>query len=89
MPDHDPTTCAAVDHRYWTFTVIWCPHRQQFTLRRSTYLESGTADDPVDYDSHAVGLGPFDTGAVAAALLTTWINQARSAWDPVTPGLPG
>jgi hypothetical protein len=87
--DHDPTACAAVDHQYWTFIVFWCPHRQQFTLRRSTYVETGTGVGIDQYESDSIALGPFDQGDDVADLLAGWLRLARQDWDRTSPRPPG
>lgn len=78
MPrSHDDVACAATDHRYWSFSVMWCPHRQAFVITRSSHLETGTAADPLEHEFERMELGPFDSHADAVALLLTWIDSAQ------------
>lgn len=88
IPDgHD--VCASTDHRHWTFSVHWCPHRQQWSLGRSTWLERGTAGDPVEYELESVYLGPFDGADAVSDQLVQWIDAARIDDWSTSPRLPG
>jgi hypothetical protein len=87
-PD-DHEICAATDHRHWTFSVHYCPHRQQWSLGRSQWLERGTAGDPTEYTVESIALGPFDGAGEVSHQLLSWIAEAASAdWDS-PPRLPG
>lgn len=86
-PDHD--ICASTDHRHWTFSVHYCPHRQQWSLSRSAWLEQGTDDDPTEYSVETAYLGPFDGAQKVSQLLKSWIDAVEAdAWNS-PPRLPG
>lgn len=86
---HDPDICAAVGHRYWTFTVIWCPHRMDWILRRSSYVETGTLSDPVDYRHEELLMGPFDGPADVMGQVAAWVHQPDPSFSQPAPRLPG
>ena len=71
----DGPVCASVDHQYWNYFVVWCPHFQQYTLRATLYLETGTSADPVNLQNRSLELGPFDNGHDVLHALTTWLND--------------
>lgn len=73
--EHDSNACAAVPHTYWTYMVVWCSHRQQFTVTSGAYVEEGTAGDPRDYRTRRLELGPFDTSSDARDALVRWLNE--------------
>jgi hypothetical protein len=77
-PSFHSGPCAAVDHRYWSYMVVWCPHRQQFTLTAARYLETGTDADPSDYTTRRVELGPFDNRRDVVELLMTWVDEDQA-----------
>lgn len=74
IPD-DHQICAATDHRHWNYGIHWCPHRQQWLVSRSAWLETGTASDPADYELETTGLGPFD----GPAAVVEWISDRLRA----------
>lgn len=76
--DLDGPICASVDHRYWTYFVVWCPHFQQYTVRAQQYLETGTGDDPTNLATREVQLGPFDDKLAVLDYLRKWVLED---WD--------
>jgi hypothetical protein len=90
MMTHDTSKpCGQVEHHYWNYSVVWCPHRQQFTLRSSRYWETGTEDDPLVYETRALALGPFDSGRDVVELLLAWVDEDQAAQLEQPPRLPG
>lgn len=89
MPLDPHTPCAGTDHVHWQYNVMWCPHRQQFTVTRSTHLETGTDADPVGYELSILPLGPFDQASVVVMTLVDWIESDAQLWLPPGPRLPG
>jgi hypothetical protein len=77
---HDTSKpCGQVEHVYRNYSIVWCPHRQQFTLRSSKYLETGREDDPVDYVTRALALGPFDSARDCLEIMLTWLEEDLAA----------
>lgn len=82
MASHDhPYICASVDHTHWSLSVVRCPHRQQISVRRTKYLETGTDLDPVDYEHSYITFGPFDTADDVVSQLRVWIMEWRDDWE--------
>lgn len=88
-PQHTSRECASVDHRYWDFVVMWCPHRQQFSLSRATYLETGSSESDPDYRYERVDFGPFDQLPAVRDELVAWIDDSLAGIDGSSPRLPG
>lgn len=73
---HDTSKpCGKINHTYRNYSVVWCPHRQQYTLRSSMYLELTEDQGPLDYTTRAVALGPFDTPRDVIEIMLTWIEE--------------
>lgn len=72
---HEQGPCGDLNHTYRNYMILWCPHRQQFTVTSSAYLETGTEADPVDFSTRRVELGPFDSASDVSALLATWVAE--------------
>lgn len=86
-PDHE--ICASTDHRHWTYTCHWCPHRQQWSLSRSAWTETGTGGDPTDYVVETAYLGPFDGTQAVMSMVRMWVANDMAAFDDSPPRLPG
>lgn len=86
---HEQGPCGALPHTSWNFSILWCPHRQQFTVTHHSYREHGTKDDPEQFFSARQELGPFDSKADAAAVLSGWLGEHFLFAEGDPPCLPG
>lgn len=91
---HDVVTCAGVDHRMWSYLVVWCPHQQAFKIHHHQHTETGSSIDPVDFVSRSANLGPFDRADEVLKILTEWLAIDHSDWSSSAaagppPGSPG
>jgi len=75
--DSDSPACAALPHTYWNYYILWCPTHQCYSLHQNTYQETGTDADPVNYQTWAVNLGPFDA---EAEVLGTLLQMFTLHW---------
>lgn len=85
--DHD--ICAATDHRHWTYSVHFCPHRQQLSLARSAWLEQGTRDDPTEHHVESIALGPFDGWEAVTIQIVEWLESDGDEVWGTPPRPPG
>lgn len=88
-PQHTERECACTDHRYWQFTLMWCPYRMQWSLSRSTYVETGTDETDPNWEYQRVDFGPFDQMVAVLDELYAWVDDSLQEYVGSPPRLPG